>query len=92
MNDIYKTFTPDQRYEEIQFRSGKGLQSRELNDMQAQLAHQIDSIGDAVFKDGDLIGGGSLVVDENAQGLGPDQVKLILNEGIKWNTQKKKYI
>ncbi len=81
MNDIFKTFTPDQRYEEIQFRAGKGLQSRELNDMQAQLAHQIDSIGDAVFKDGDLIGGGSLVVDENAEGLGPDQVKLILNEG-----------
>lgn len=81
MTDFYKTFDPEQRYEEIMFRSGKGAQSREFNDVQAQLAYQIDSIGDAVFKDGDLIGGGELVVDTNATGLGPDQVKLILNEG-----------
>ena len=55
MQDYYQRFDPQKGYEQLLFRSGKGLQSAELNDMQAQVAHQVKGIADVLLKDGDVV-------------------------------------
>lgn len=59
----YNRFDPAKRYTELLFRAGDGLQSAELNELQATIKHQIQSIGSAVLKDGDFITGGVINID-----------------------------
>lgn len=63
LEDYYKRFDAAKGYESLLFRAGKGLQSAELNDVQAQLQHQVRGVADALLKDGDLLKGGELVID-----------------------------
>ncbi|MCA3200334.1 DUF4815 domain-containing protein, partial [Cupriavidus sp.] len=59
----YNRFDPAKRYVELLFRAGDGLQSAELNEIQAMLKHQLRGVADALLKDGDLVAGGAITVD-----------------------------
>jgi len=59
----YNRFDPAKRYTELLFRAGDGLQSAELNEIQATLKHQLRGVADALLKDGDLVAGGAITVD-----------------------------
>lgn len=59
----YNRFDPAKRYTELLFRAGDGLQSAELNEIQAVIKHQIKGVADALLKDGDLVAGGAIVVN-----------------------------
>ena len=65
IKDYYDKFDPNKGYEKILFRAGKGLQSRELNDLQSQSQHQIKGIADVILKDGDLVSGGEVVIEHD---------------------------
>lgn len=53
----YNRFDAADRYDELLFRAGKGLQSAELNEVQSGLIDRLKRIADAVFKDGAVISG-----------------------------------
>lgn len=59
-SSYYNHFDPNNRYKSLLFRSKRGLQSSELNEMQSALHHEIQSIGDVLFGDGSLLKGGSI--------------------------------
>ncbi len=61
--EYYKRFDPTKNYEKILFRPGKGLQSTELNDLQAQLSHQTRQVSDCILKDGNVVRGGAVAID-----------------------------
>ncbi len=63
LKDYYEKFNPQQRYEQLLFRASKGLQSRELNDLQLQMQHQVKGIADVMFKEGDVVAGGAVAVN-----------------------------
>ncbi|MDK2594648.1 DUF4815 domain-containing protein [Pseudoalteromonas obscura] len=63
LEDYYEKFHADSGYERLLFRAGKGLQSRELNDLQSQVSHQLKGVADVLLKDGDLVKGGEVVID-----------------------------
>ncbi|KZN53305.1 DUF4815 domain-containing protein [Pseudoalteromonas luteoviolacea] len=63
LDDYYEKFHADSGYERLLFRAGKGLQSRELNDLQSQVNHQIKGVADVLLKDGDLVKGGEVIID-----------------------------
>lgn len=50
-------------YEKHLFTAGSGLQSAELNEIQEYPISRIKSIGDAIFKDGDIVRDARVVVD-----------------------------
>ncbi|MEJ6474125.1 DUF4815 domain-containing protein [Pseudoalteromonas piscicida] len=68
IKDYYQQFDPAKHYSQLLFRASKGLQSRELNDMQLQSQHHVKGIADVLMKDGDVVKGGDVVIDRT-QGL-----------------------
>ncbi len=64
LNSYYNRFNPDNKYEKSLFLAGRvGLQSAELNEIQDYALSKLKSIGDAIFKDGDVINGAECIVD-----------------------------
>ncbi|WP_052711993.1 DUF4815 domain-containing protein [Paracidovorax citrulli] len=60
---IYNDFDPTKNYESVAFVADTVLQSRELNDGQAILAHRIKGIADGIYSDGDVVRDARLTVD-----------------------------
>lgn len=57
LTGYYNRFDAADRYDELLFRAGNGLQSAELNEIQGGLIDRLKRIADAVFKDGAVISG-----------------------------------
>lgn len=62
----YNLFDPAQRYTQLLFRAGDGLQSRELNEIQSALMHRLQGVADALLKDGDIVMGCNLQIDADS--------------------------
>ncbi|WP_168464790.1 DUF4815 domain-containing protein [Wolbachia endosymbiont of Ctenocephalides felis wCfeT] len=63
LNSYYNRFNPDKKYERSLFLAGRGLQSAELNEMQDYALSKLKGIGDAIFRDGDVITGSDCIID-----------------------------
>lgn len=63
MTDYYNRHTPEKHWDALMFRSDRVLQSAEVNELQSVLDAKRRGIGDALFKDGDIVKGGNLLVD-----------------------------
>lgn len=61
---IYDRTDPSKNYGKHLFRAGKGLQSAELNEIQTVAQQRHAALGDALFKDGDLVKDCQCNVDE----------------------------
>ena len=59
----YNRFDATDRYEELLFRAGKGLQSAELNEIQSIQADRLKRIADVLFKDGAVLRDADIVVN-----------------------------
>ena len=60
MNDYYNRFNASKNYKKHMFRSGKGLQSAELNEIQDNIKHELNQVSEAIFGDGSLLKGGEV--------------------------------
>lgn len=64
MNNYYNRFNTSQNYEKLLFLAGRGLQSPELNELQESHLDRLKALGDAIFKDGDVVRGGACVIQD----------------------------
>lgn len=62
----YDRFDPDKNYERQLFRAGYVLQSAEMNELQSASDHRFRTMGDAIFRDGDIVRDAAVVL--NADG------------------------
>jgi hypothetical protein len=63
LTGYYNRFNPSDRYDELLFRAAKGLQSAELNEIQATQFDRLKRIADVLFKDGAVIRNGQAIID-----------------------------
>lgn len=63
MTDYYNRFTPEKNWDAVMFRADRVLQSAEVNEMQSILDARRRGLGDALFKDGDVVKGCGLFVN-----------------------------
>ncbi len=63
INGYYNRFNPDDHYVKSLYRSGKGLQSAELNEDHEYLRYNLKQIADALFSDGSILKGGSISIN-----------------------------
>ena len=80
--EYYQGFDPQKQYQQLLFRSGKGLQSRELNDLQLQAHHQVKSLGDVLLKNGNIVTGGALAVNKQTQLANVGEADVYLNGAV----------
>lgn len=63
----YDDFDESKNFHRILFRPGYAVQARELTQLQTILQNQIERFGNHIFKNGSLVLGGQLSVDQNAK-------------------------
>lgn len=65
IDNYYDRTDPAKNYEQHLFRAGYGLQAAELNEIQQASISRVRGIGDALFKDGDIIKDCACLVDSD---------------------------
>lgn len=60
---IHNRFDPAKNVDSIAFHQDRPLQSAELNEVQAGFAHRLRGLGDALFKNGDVLRGARIIVN-----------------------------
>lgn len=63
LQGYYNRFDSTDRYDELLFRSSRGLQSAELNEIQAVFSNRLQQIANVLFKDGAVVRNGSATID-----------------------------
>lgn len=63
----YDDFDETKNFHRILFRPGYAVQARELTQLQTILQNQIERFGNHIFKNGSLVLGGQISVDQNAR-------------------------
>nr|BDD44932.1 hypothetical protein 10 [Coxiellaceae bacterium] len=81
--DYYQRDPANRGYDQALFLAGKGLQSAELNDIQAMSLARIQGIGDALFQEGDIVSGAHADVNPDTGETVIDSGRLYLQGGVR---------
>lgn len=79
----YNRFDAADRYDELLFRASRGLQSAELNEIQAILSDRMKRIADVLFKDGGVVRGGSATINVNTGAVQMDAGAIYVLGGVR---------
>ncbi|MDG7056567.1 MAG: DUF4815 domain-containing protein [Wolbachia endosymbiont of Penenirmus auritus] len=83
LNGYYNRFDPDKEYEKSLFLAGRGLQSAELNETQEYALSKLKGIGDAIFRDGDVIAGSNCIIDAETGEVTLESGKIYLRGAVR---------
>ncbi|BDG76459.1 hypothetical protein wHmcTK_10040 [Wolbachia pipientis] len=83
LNSYYNRFNPDKEYEKSLFLAGRGLQSAELNETQEYALSKLKGIGDAIFRDGDVITGSNCIIDRETGKVTLESGKIYLRGAVR---------
>jgi hypothetical protein len=81
--DYYNRFDPAKKYTKTLFLAGRIGQSAEMNEIQEYANYALKNIGDAIFKDGDVIRGCTCVIDNQTGAVTVEAGKIYLNGAVR---------
>ena len=64
MDKYYNQFDHKKNYKDIMFRASMGLQSTELNELQAMLRHEFNTVVGTLYGDGSVLRGGTVTITD----------------------------
>ncbi|WCR59647.1 MAG: hypothetical protein PG978_001095 [Wolbachia endosymbiont of Ctenocephalides felis wCfeF] len=91
LNSYYNRFNPDKEYEKSLFLAGRGLQSAELNETQEYALSKLKGIGDAIFRDGDVITGSNCIIDRETGKVTLEGGKIYLRGAVR-KVEEKEFV
>ncbi|WP_353273367.1 DUF4815 domain-containing protein [Wolbachia endosymbiont (group A) of Agelastica alni] len=91
LNSYYNRFNPDKEYEKSLFLAGRGLQSAELNETQEYALSKLKGIGDAIFRDGDVITGSNCIIDRETGKVTLEGGKIYLRGAVR-KVEKEEFV
>ncbi|MBA8769995.1 DUF4815 domain-containing protein [Wolbachia pipientis] len=91
LNAYYNRFNPDKEYEKNLFLAGRGLQSAELNETQEYALSKLKGIGDAIFRDGDVITGSNCIIDRETGKVTLEGGKIYLRGAVR-KVEKEEFV
>ena len=77
INNYYNRYDPKKHYKELLFIAGRGLQSAELNELQAYIREDLGEIASALIKDGGLLSGGDMQYNEETKTVTLGETKVL---------------
>jgi hypothetical protein len=83
LQDYYNRFDPAKKYTKTLFLAGRIMQSAEANEIQEYANYALKNIGDAIFKDGDVIRGCTCVIDNQTGAVTVEAGKIYLNGTVR---------
>jgi hypothetical protein len=83
LQDYYNRFDSTKKYTKTLFLAGRGMQSAELNEIQEYANYALKNIGDAIFKDGDVIRGCTCVIDNQTGAVTVEAGQVYLNGAVR---------
>jgi hypothetical protein len=83
LEDCYNRFDPAKKYTKTLFLAGRIMQSAEANEIQEYANYALKNIGDAIFKDGDVIRGCTCVIDNQTGAVTVEAGKIYLNGTVR---------
>ncbi|GFS78661.1 DUF4815 domain-containing protein [Nephila pilipes] len=89
LNNYYNR--SDKEYEKSLFLAGRGLQSAELNEIQDYALSRLKGIGDAIFRDGDVITGANCIIDGENGKVTLEAGKIYLRGAVR-SVEKEEFI
>ena len=66
VNPYYDDYDEDKKFLRMLFKPGFAVQARELTQLQTILQKQVERFGDFVFKDGSVVTGGQVTIQNTA--------------------------
>ncbi|MFP3030803.1 MAG: DUF4815 domain-containing protein, partial [Wolbachia sp.] len=91
LKSYYNRFNPDKEYEKSLFLAGRGLQSAELNETQEYALSKLKGIGDAIFRDGDVIIGSNCIIDRETGKVTLESGKIYLRGAVR-KVEKEEFV
>jgi hypothetical protein len=83
LQDYYNRFDPAKKYTKTLFLAGRIMQSAEGNEIQEYANYALKNIGDAIFKDGDVVKGCTCVIDNQSGAVTVEAGKVYLNGAVR---------
>jgi len=77
LQNYYNRYDPNKHYKELLFIAGRGLQSAELNELQAYIREDLGEIASALIKDGGILSGGGFQYDQNSKQVTLEETKIL---------------
>lgn len=83
LQDYYNRFNSNKKYDKTLFLANKKLQSAELNEIQENAIHRLKKLGDALFKDGDVVSGAVCIIDNETGATTIEAGNIYLNGAVR---------
>jgi len=77
MQGYYNRYDPLKAYKELFFIAGRGLQSAELNELQAYLREDLSEVARALIREGGLLAGGEMRFDSLNRTVSLSEARLL---------------
>ncbi|RDD35495.1 DUF4815 domain-containing protein [Wolbachia endosymbiont of Cylisticus convexus] len=91
LSSYYNRFNPEKEYEKSLFLAGRGLQSAELNETQEYALLRLKGIGDAIFRDGNVITGSNCIIDRETGKVTLESGKIYLRGAVR-KVEKEEFV
>jgi hypothetical protein len=83
LQDYYNRWAKEKNWEKLLVLAGRFIQSAEINEMQDVFSDRLKGLGDALYRDGDIVSGCEIAIDAEASAARMGEGRVYLNGAVR---------